>query len=154
MHDHLRRLDRVWVEHPIYFVTTVAYSRRPILATADTHAIFREVWVNCEQLYGWRVGRYVIMPDHLHFFCAPQHEAKPLSTFVGKWKEWTGKYAARRLQVPVPLWQPEFFDHALRSAESYDEKWNYVRMNPERAGLVSEPDEWQHQGEIHGLLFD
>ena len=34
------------------------------------------------------------------------------------------------------LWQPGFFDHLLRNDESYAQKWEYVRENPVRAGLV------------------
>jgi hypothetical protein len=26
------------------------------------------------------------MPDHVHFFCRPEHDAKMLSDFVGAWK--------------------------------------------------------------------
>jgi hypothetical protein len=51
------------------------------------------------------------------------------------------------------MWQREFFDHVLRSAESYSEKWNYVRNNPVRAGLVSTADEWKHPGEIEILML-
>jgi len=40
---------------------------------------------------------------------------------------------------PRPHWQDGFFDHLLRSDESYGEKWNYVLQNPVRAGLVSVP---------------
>jgi hypothetical protein len=29
--------------------------------------------------------------------------------------------------TPQSVWQREFFDHLLRSGESYSEKWNYVR---------------------------
>jgi REP element-mobilizing transposase RayT len=46
------------------------------------------------------------------------------------------------------LWQPGFFDHVLRSDESYADKWNYVRENPVRAGLVRDASEWPYQGEI------
>jgi REP-associated tyrosine transposase len=46
------------------------------------------------------------------------------------------------------LWQPGFFDHILRTAESYVEKWNYVRENPVRAGLVQTANDWPYQGEI------
>src|SRR5437879_3734801 len=31
------------------------------------------------------------MPDHVHFFCRPEHEAKTLSRFVGAWKTWTSR---------------------------------------------------------------
>jgi hypothetical protein len=58
------------------------------------------------------------------------------------------------------LWQPGFFDHVLRSDESYAEKWNDVRENPVRA-LVQTADDWPYQSEIalqndcsrHGCLY-
>ena len=50
--------------------------------------------------------------------------------------------------VKLRLWQPGFFDHVLRSTEGYSEKWNYVRENPVRAGLVDHATNWPYQGEI------
>ncbi len=35
------------------------------------------------------------------------------------------------------VWQRDFFDHRLRSQESFDEKVAYIRANPVRAGLVA-----------------
>ena len=35
------------------------------------------------------------------------------------------------------LWQPESFDHVLRSSESLDTKIEYLLANPVRAGLVA-----------------
>jgi REP element-mobilizing transposase RayT len=93
------------------------------------------------------------MPDHVHFFCASKREDHSLPTFVGKWKEWTSKYAKRRHCVETPLWQPEFFDHVLRTSESHEEKWLYVRDNPVRAGLVESADDWAYQGELNELRW-
>jgi len=42
----------------------------------------------------------------------------------------------------------ELHDHVLRSNESYSQKWNYVRENPVRAGLVKSAEDWPYQGEI------
>jgi REP-associated tyrosine transposase len=42
---------------------------------------------------------------------------------------------------------------SLRAGESYSEKWNYVRDNPVRAGLVSNADEWKYAGEIEKLML-
>ena len=53
----------------------------------------------------------------------------------------------------MPLWQPDFFDHVIRSFESYEEKWKYVRLNPLRAGLVEIADEWPYQGEMDELRY-
>jgi putative transposase len=48
----------------------------------------------------------------------------------------------------APLWQPEFFDHVLRSQESQDAKWRYIAENPVRAGLVMQAEEWPYAGVI------
>jgi len=105
------------------------------------------------------------MPDHVHFFCAHKstldksqqssvNESVSLQRFIGKWKEWTAKYGCQRAQVSTPLWQEEFFDHVLRSQESYEEKWIYVLDNPVRAGLVAAAADWPFQGEIHPLRYE
>jgi len=49
---------------------------------------------------------------------------------------------------PKPHWQEGFFDHLIRHDESHSEKWEYVRQNPVRAGLVKQPQDWRWQGEI------
>ena len=145
---HLRRLGRVFVRHPVYFITTATANRRPILASESFQEIAEEVWHRSASLYGWSTGPYVLMPDHVHFFCQANPDgAVDLSHFVGKWKEWTSKYARKRLNLSMPLWQPEFFDHVIRSEESWSDKFAYVRKNPEEAGLVEDPGDWPYQGD-------
>jgi putative transposase len=148
MHKHLRRLDRVWIPHAVYFITTCVHGRRKLLNSC-THvdALLRE-WQGCRDRHGWLIGRYVIMPDHVHFFCAedPGGAKSPLSAFVGAWKEWTAKALIKESGIPSPVWQKQFFDHVLRHGESYAEKWNYVRENPVRAGLVHAWTDWPYQG--------
>ena len=41
------------------------------------------------------------------------------------------------------LWQPRFFDRALRTVEEYNEKVECIHQNPVRAGLVSRPQDWR-----------
>jgi hypothetical protein len=50
--------------------------------------------------------------------------------------------------IPIPHWQKGFFDHLIRNSESYAQKWEYVRENPVRAGLVKHADAWPYQGEL------
>jgi putative transposase len=94
----------------------------------------------------------------VHFFCRAETGARTLSDFIGNWKSWTSR-AIKPLSRPrsapaaTTLWQREFFDHILRSNESYAEKWNYVRENPVRAGLVQSADDWPYAGEIETLTL-
>jgi putative transposase len=39
-------------------------------------------------------------------------------------------------------WQRNFFDHRLRHDESETEKFEYIRQNPVRAGLIEMEDDW------------
>ncbi len=120
----------------------------PVAAAILTRRLGRRCRADSE----WRIGRYVIMPDHVHFFAGPvADDGKPLSLFMGSWKRRT----SRRLRQHWPefRWQPEFFDHLLRSSESYEQKWEYVRANPVRAKLVERAEEWPYQGEMNILRW-
>ena len=151
VHKHLQRLERVWIQNPTYFITTCTYRRKPILTSETVEEILVKEWQAARKHHGWAIGRYVIMLDHVHFFCSPELDAKTLPMFVGLWKEWTSKAIKRELHLTSPVWQEEFFDHVLRSSESYCEKWNYVRDNPVRAGLVENADDWPWKGQIEEL---
>ncbi|MCC6414828.1 MAG: transposase [Opitutaceae bacterium] len=151
--DHLPRLTQVWQRHPLYFITTCCAQRRKILTTPTASPILTNAWKAAPSLHGWFVGRYVIMPDHVHFFARPGPNAKRLTAFLRNWKRWTSNQLVKFAGVEPPIWQPEFFDHLMRSADSYAEKWNYVRLNPVRAGLVTAPEMWPYCGELEPLPF-
>lgn len=152
-HKHLKRLSRLWIDNPICFITTCTYNRRPILICRNVAAILTDEWRTARTRHGWAIGQFVIMPDHTHFFCRAEQDAKPLAEFIGQWKEWTSKRLTRTVGLEPPVWQSEFFDHVLRSAENYGEKWNYVHDNPVRAGLVSRAEDWPWQGAIEILTL-
>jgi REP element-mobilizing transposase RayT len=147
----LRRLDWLFDREPIYFVTACAADRRHIFATEAIHAAFI-TFATAATVHGAFVGRYVIMPDHIHLFVALDPEKTTLSAWVKSLKNHVSK-VLRNQGEPPPHWQRGFFDHALRSGESYDEKWQYVLQNPVRAKLVSEPEDWPYQGEINPLEY-
>jgi len=153
MRKHLRRLERVWIDRPIYFITTCTFKRRSILASKEVASILANEWRDAHDRHGWAIGRYVIMPDHVHLFCSAELDAKTLPIFMQAWKQWTSKRMTREFNFSRPVWQEEFFDHVLRSSESYSQKWDYVRENPVRAGLVANADDWPWQGEIEFLML-
>src|SRR5689334_18027919 len=72
----LQRLDRLFVSHPLYFVTACTEDRTSILNNAKLHEDFRkfcQTGLEC----GVFVGKYVLLPDHLHLFVAfgEKHES-------------------------------------------------------------------------------
>ena len=130
----------------IVFVTACTSKRRQILASASAHEAIVIAWT---QASAWLVGRYVIMPDHIHFFCAPNSmDAPSLERWMRFWKS----VATRSLgESSATLWQRHHWDRQLRSGESYDDKWEYLRSNPVRHGLVADAGDWPYQGELNIL---
>ena len=130
-------------------MTVCVRDRRPLLARAEIHRLLAEVWADATE---WWVGRYVLMPDHLHLFAAPARvDALALRNWVLFWKS----QASRRWPYPndKPVWQTDFWDRQLRGSESYSEKWDYVVNNPVRAGLCAHSHDWPFQGELHEFRF-
>ena len=99
----------------------------------------------------WIVGRFVIMPDHIHFFCAPRDINVALKPWVKFWKSEVSKHWPKPSDHPI--WQLDFWDTQLRRGESYDEKWDYVWRNPVRKGLVERPEDWPYAGELNVLVW-
>ena len=145
----LRRLDWLYTGCPVYFLTACVKDRRASLANPQVH----EAFIRFAQEASKRkvlVGRYVLMPDHVHLFAAFFPTAPRLSGWIKALKGCLSE-GLRNGQAEGPYWQKGFFDHVLRSEESYRQKWLYMRENPVRAGLVKKAEDWEYQGEVYPL---
>ncbi len=151
-HGHLPHL-RSFAAQPIIFVTAVTHQRRPLLANQAAFQTLTAIWQRSPALDGWCVGDYLLMPDHLHLFARPALDAKPLAKWVETWKSLSTRELKSLLQLEPPLWQRDYFDRFLRTADSYTEKWNYVAMNPVRKELCARSDEWPWKGRLSDLTF-
>jgi REP element-mobilizing transposase RayT len=112
------------------------------LATDAVHQRFL-IFAKVAESRGIGVGRYVLMPDHVHLF------VRGSPHFVlEQWVRLLKRDLSKAITVELPHWQRGFFDHLIRNSESYAQKWEYVRENPVRAGLVAHAEEWPQQGEL------
>ena len=120
-----------------YFLTICCIPRgmNTLCRTERALEIFRSVQFY-ESLGKWSVRVMVLMPDHLHALVDFPFWGD-MSRIVGDWK----RYLSNQLGIRL---QPNFFDHRLRRDESHDEKWKYVKMNPVRAGLVKNAEDWPY----------
>ena len=143
---HLPNIER-FNQPVILFLTVCSNERRPVLACERVHEALKKVWPQALQ---YCVGRYIVMPDHLHLFCAPTvRDPENVSRWAAYWK----RLASRELNELTPLWQRDCWDTQLRQSESYADKWAYVRNNPVRSGLVSHADDWPYQGCLNELRW-
>ena len=130
----------------IVYLTICTKERDPWLATPQVHAELRDVWQNAT---AWLVGRYMIMPDHIHFFASLGAMEIDLDRWVRYWKSQFSKCHQDRRH----RWETDHWDTRMRTPESYEEKWHYVCDNPARHKLVPRSEDWPFQGEIFELLW-
>jgi putative transposase len=131
-------------EPTIIFDTVCTKDRVAWLANETVQQLLREVWLNSVE---WLVGRYVIMPNHIHLFAA----ASGGSTVAhDPWVTYWKSQFTKRHRVSAHRWQTDCWDTRIRSPSAFEEKWEYVRNNPVRAGLVARAEDWPFQG----LIFD
>ena len=96
----------------------------------------------------WHVGHYLVMPDHVHFFCAPAVPAHPpVRRWLGYWKRVLGREDASLSGV----FKADCWDTQMRDREHYVEKLDYVRRNPERKNLVAPQEQWPYCGVVFHL---
>ena len=134
----------------IILVTLAIKPRRFVLGNDGAHRAFLHA---CGCADTWRVGRYVLMPDHIHLFCTPCHD--PVVA-LSKWVRYLKSCMTKRLchDQKKPLtwkWQSDFWGTQMRNPDHFQEKWTYVVMNPVRKGLVSTAEQWPWRGEIHSF---
>jgi len=144
---HLPPFER----HPLVFLTVCTAKRIALLNSEPAHAILRTLWQHSTEQNDWWVGRYVLMPDHIHLFAMPGVKPTPMAKWIAQWKSISARRLTAITRIQAPIWQRDYFDRYVRTTESYHAKWDYVRNNPIRANLVTAPEQWPYQGEIHEL---
>jgi REP element-mobilizing transposase RayT len=89
----------------------------------------------------------VVMPDHVHLLFAPLRNENgwpfALVDILQCLKSATAHRINRLRHTSGPVWEEESFDHVLRSGESLQEKCEYIRQNPVKAGLVARPEDYR-----------
>ena len=128
------------------FLTVSTEKRSKWLAQANVQNALHTIWQ--EKATASLVSDYLLMPDHIHLFCAPHDLKFTIERWMGFWKDCLAK---SRLETGA--FQSGGFHHRLRSEESYAQKWQYVLEKPVRHGLVERTEDWPYLGRVHDIRF-
>lgn len=82
----------------------------------------------------YRMGDFVVMPNHVHLLAAFADEETMEKQF-DSWLHYTAFRTNQRLGERGHFWQQEPFDHLVRSLEQYQYLRQYIADNPAKAGL-------------------
>lgn len=72
----------------IVLLTVCSKNRRPILTESRIYGHLISLWQDSSY---WVVGRYVVLPDHLHVFASPKENCLSIEKWVAYWKSIVSK---------------------------------------------------------------
>jgi putative transposase len=129
------KLRRPFLSNRYFFITVRLLQRRSELREAD----FRCLALACRRgrvLHPFFLTAWVFLPDHWHVISAPVYPLT-ISRVMKSIKISSMILINRQRHASGELWQSRFFDRALRTVKEYNEKVEYIHLNPVKAGLVS-----------------
>jgi len=132
-----------------YFLTICTSLRRKLFTDPRLVKLVTSELTRQFRSHGFSIFAYCFMPDHCHVLAASLTEASDLVQAVRAFKGVSAVHA-RSLGIRN-LWQRDYYDHILRSSESFHSVAAYIFENPVRAGLVNDPHDWPFSG---SFVFD
>jgi REP element-mobilizing transposase RayT len=140
-----RYLPHLQRTHKPVFITFATWKRRALPERV------RQLVLDCVVAgHGVRFSLHaaVIMPDHVHVLLTPtsdEHgETYGIAQIMHTIKGASAHAVNKALGHGGRVWQPESFDHVLRSDESTRQKADYIRANPVPAALVQSEDDYAY----------
>ncbi|MGE5054856.1 MAG: REP-associated tyrosine transposase [Acidobacteriota bacterium] len=139
-----------------HFVTFSCYRRIPHFRPLRFRDLFLESLERMRVIYRFRVYGYAVMPEHVHLLVS-EPETGLLATALQALKISVSRQAkdphlptAGRCGAPSvndygadPFWQKRYYDHNVRSHQSFEERLHYIHCNPVKRGLVANPEDWR-----------
>lgn len=132
----MARSVRIEFAGAYYHVMARGNQRKTIFRDDDDRRFFLTCLSECCGRTGWRVHAWVLMNNHYHLFIET-----PEANLVAGMK-WLQNTVTRRYNVRHEKWGRLFGDRYKsvlvegRVASYYTSLWDYVHLNPARAGLV------------------
>ncbi|HDS1556686.1 transposase [Stenotrophomonas sp. TWI169] len=123
-----------------YVLTTVVRQRRRVFADPRCAACLVDSLRYVEHMGLSHSFAWVVMPDHLHWLV--QLRDGTLARLMGTLKSRSSRLLGQQFGVQTPLWQPSYFDHAVRTEDAIRRHALYILGNPVRAGLAVQLDEY------------
>ncbi len=137
----MARLPRLVLPGNPYHVTQRGNRRQTVFFGDDDYALYRDLLGEAARAAGAEVWAYCLMPNHVHIIIVPHHEDGLRATFGEAHRRYTRHINARH-KWTGHLWQGRFGASVMDEAH-LAAAVRYVAMNPMKAGLVRQAQDWR-----------
>ncbi len=144
---------------PVYYFTCVAHHRLLIFRTDKVKQVICDAYAEVRKKHGIIILAYVLMPDHVHLLVYSDRDMSEVLRLLN------GVSARRVIQYlkeggfesslfklrgetrernhKHSVWQHHSDSLEIFGEDTFNQKVEYIHMNPVRAGLVENPFDYQ-----------
>ena len=162
-------LRRRYGQRHLHFITCSCYQRLPLFASVRSRNLFVKILGEVRDRYGFLLGGYVVMPEHIHLLISEPGRGTP-STVMQVLKQRVSRRLRHKPRKRAPSQQlrlpfrdaHDFLPNSgspastisrvrallgarrkyVRSQTKFVEKLHYMHMNPLKRKLVTHPRDW------------
>jgi len=145
-------------DSPAYYLTSVTHKRLLVFQTDKIKDLVCDALNEARKSAGIRIFAYVIMPDHLHLITDNAKTISDTLRFTNgilakrvidylKENNFESSLAKLRIQESERKHKHSLFEHhpnafSIVGEDTFMEKVNYIHLNPVRAGIVEEAEDY------------
>lgn len=136
-----------------YFITTKCAENRSIFQVSQNSKILVDILFKYRHQHAYQLHEFVVMPNHLLLLLTPG-DSTSLEKCIQFIKGASSHEIHKQQSHQLEIWQKSFHDWTIRDENDWQEKVQYIRMNPVRAKLVDDPKEWPNSSASGAFLLD
>ena len=156
-----------------YFCTDTIWGWQSVLASEPFFQTMIDSLKYCRENNGLQIHGFVIMPNHVHTILST--EKKSLSSILRDYKRFTSNRISVLLRESnnkrllnyfstaekeitrgdeCTIWQRGSRPSGLITKKFFQQKLNYIHLNPVRKGYVLAPEHWKYSSARNYILND
>lgn len=137
----MARLPRLVIANQPHHIIQRGNDRQLIFRDDMDHRVFLKWLTEASKQFRVAIHAYVLMPNHLHLLASPSD-----TTGLARMMQLVGRhyvpYFNRKYERVGTLWQGRFKAAVIDSERYFMTCTRYIELNPVRAALVSEPENY------------
>ncbi|MDC0598620.1 transposase [Gammaproteobacteria bacterium] len=136
------RRARMYLPDFPYHLIQRGNNREAVFYESESYQYYLSLWQQLSVKYGVDVHAYVLMTNHIHFLATPR-ETDSLSLVMKNVGSRYAQYVNKRYTRTGSLWEGRHKSSLVSSARYLLTCYRYIELNPVRACMVAQPEEYQ-----------
>jgi len=166
----MRSRYKIYSESGVYFITSTVIDWVPIIISGDIMQIILDSFKYCQREKELLIFGFVIMPNHFHTLIGMEeqekipwvmrdlkrHTSQEITRYIVASEKqrdlfWLKPFWGRQVNR---VWQEGYHPVLIKSDKWFEQKLDYMHMNPVKKGFVEEPAHWKYSSARNYILND